>query len=94
MLTDQRKWDYKHQVLALKHLKPWRVILYVKLIEVILQTRPKAVSRTFFHKDKKVRKAMWWYSNIGKRVWFRELFEFFILTRLSKAGMKLKEFWS
>ncbi|MDR2918659.1 MAG: magnesium-protoporphyrin IX monomethyl ester anaerobic oxidative cyclase [Tannerella sp.] len=93
ILTDQRKWDYKHQVLAIKHLKPWQVILYVKLIEVIMQTRPKALKRLCFHKEKRIRKAMFWYSNIGKRVWVWELIQFFFVTKLSKDKMKLKEFW-
>lgn len=93
ILTDQRKWDYKHQVLAIKHLKPWQVILYVKLIEVIMQTRPKALKRLCFHKEKRIRKAMFWYSNIGKRVWVWEFIQFFFVTKLSKDKMKLKDFW-
>jgi len=50
ILTDQRKWDYKHQVIATKYLRPSTVILYVKLIEIIMQTRPSAVKRLLFHK--------------------------------------------
>src|SRR5690606_14633813 len=49
--NDQTKWDYKHQIMETPKLKPWLVILYVKLIEVIMQTRPKAVGRWLFHKD-------------------------------------------
>lgn len=84
VLTDQRKWDYRHQVLALKHLKPWQVLLCVKLLEAIMQSRPKALKRLFFHRDKGIRKAMFWYTNIGKRVWFWELFDFFFVTRVTK----------
>lgn len=91
---DQRKWDYKHQVLATR-MNPWLVILYVKVIEVILQTRPKALKRLFFHRDRRLRKAMWWYSAIGKRVWIYELYEFIFRTKHSKKGeMTVKEFWS
>jgi anaerobic magnesium-protoporphyrin IX monomethyl ester cyclase len=43
--TDQSKWDYKHQVLATRHVPPWRVFLWVKFIEFLLQTRPKALWR-------------------------------------------------
>ena len=93
ILTDQRKWDYKHQVIALKYLKPSVVILYVKLIEVIMQTRPKALMRLFFHKEKRIRHAMYWYSSIGKRVWLWELYQFFFVTKLSKDKIKLKDFW-
>jgi anaerobic magnesium-protoporphyrin IX monomethyl ester cyclase len=74
---DQTKWDYKHQVIETSNLKPWQVILYVKLIEVIMQARPKAIFRRLFLKEKRLRKAMTWYNKIGKKVWFYELFEFF-----------------
>jgi anaerobic magnesium-protoporphyrin IX monomethyl ester cyclase len=94
ILTDQRKWDYKHQVLATKYLKPWMVILYVKLIEVIMQTRPSSVIRLFFHKEARLRSAMRWYTNIGRRVWLWELYQFFFVTKLEKAKPKLKEFWT
>jgi len=26
ILTDARRWDYKHQVLSTRHLPPWRVL--------------------------------------------------------------------
>lgn len=93
ILTDQRRWDYKHQVLATKYLKPWIVILYVKLIEIIMQTRPSALLRLFFHKEARLRSAMRWYTRIGRRVWFYELYQFFFVTKLSKQKIKLNEFW-
>ncbi len=44
--TDRRRWDYKHQVLATRHMRPWRVLLWFKFIEMVMQTRPKrALSR-------------------------------------------------
>jgi len=91
--NDQSKWDYKHQIMETPQLKPWMVILFVKSIEVIMQARPKAINRWLFHRDRKLRKAMFWYNNIGKRVWFYELYEFFFKTKLSKSPMKIKEFW-
>ncbi len=93
ILTDQRKWDYKHQVISTRYLPPWLVIMYVKLIEIIMQTRPKAVYRLFFHKEARLRSAMRWYTRIGRRVWFWELYQFFFVTRLSKEKMKMSEFW-
>lgn len=27
---DRRKWDYKHQVLATRHMSPWRVLVWFK----------------------------------------------------------------
>lgn len=90
---DQRKWDYKHQILATDKLKPWLVILYVKLIELIMQTRPKAIKRWLFHPDRRIRKAMFWYNNIGKRVFIWELYQFFFKTKLVKRPLPIKDFW-
>lgn len=93
ILTDQRKWDYKHQVIATKYLKPWVVILYVKLIELIMQLRPAALKRLLFHKEARLRSAMMWYTRIGRRVWFWELHQFFFVTKLTKRKIKMSEFW-
>ncbi|MDI3318827.1 magnesium-protoporphyrin IX monomethyl ester anaerobic oxidative cyclase [Pinibacter soli] len=93
ILTDQRKWDYKHQVMATKYLQPWIVIIYVKLIEIIMQTRPSALKRLFFHKEARLRSAMRWYTRIGRRVWFWELYQFFFVTKLTKEKITMTEFW-
>jgi hypothetical protein len=79
--------------MAMPHLKPWMVILLVKLIEAFMQTRPKALIRSFFHKDRRLRRAMFWYNNIGKRVWFYELFQFFFKDKRTTQAMPLKEYW-
>lgn len=94
ILTDQRKWDYKHQVMATQYLKPAIVILYVKLIEIIMQARPRAVKRLLFHKEARLRSAMRWYTNIGRRVWFYELYQFFFVTKLAKTKIKMNDFWA
>jgi len=93
VVTDQRQWDYKHQVLANKHLPPWLVIVCVKLLEVALQTRPKTLRRLLFHEKPEVRGAMRWYTRIGRRVWFWELYQFFFVTKRTKEKVTLEEFW-
>lgn len=93
ILSDQRKWDYKHQVLKTRYLKPWVVLVYVKLIEIIMQTRPRALYRLLFHKEARLRSAMRWYSNIGKRVFIFEIVQFFFVTKLETRSVKLKNFW-
>mgnify|MGYP001333976605 CR=1 FL=1 len=93
ILTDQRKWDYKHQVIKTEHLQPWKVILLVKWMEIAIQLRPKALKRLFFHKEARLRSAMRWYTNIGRRVWFWELYQFFFVTKLTKKKVYLKDFW-
>jgi anaerobic magnesium-protoporphyrin IX monomethyl ester cyclase len=90
---DQQKWDYKHQILEMKHLRSWQLLICVKLIEVCVQMRPKALKRLFFHKDTKLRSAMRWYTNIGRRVWFHELFEFFFNQKYQHPKITLDKFW-
>ena len=91
--TDQTKWDYKHQVLATKSVPPWRVFLWTKLIEVVLQTRPKALFRLWFEKDPKIRHARNWYYQMGRRVWFHEVLGFFFRDHHLKNGPSVEEFW-
>lgn len=90
---DQRRWDYKNQVLATRHVPPWRVIFWVKLTEVVLQARPKALYRTYLHPDKEVRHAMRWYTKIGKRVWPHEIRNFLFRDRRTKDGPTVRQFW-
>jgi anaerobic magnesium-protoporphyrin IX monomethyl ester cyclase len=90
---DQRRWDYKHQVLASRYLAPWRVILWVKLIEVLVQARPKAIWRSLFNRDRAALHGMRWYTRMGRRVWFHEWKNFFFRDRRTNTGPTLAEFW-
>lgn len=90
---DIRKWDYKHQVLKMKHLHPAVLFLCVKLIEVAIQARPKALARILLHRDPQQRHSMRWYTKMGRRVWFHELYEFVFRRRHFHAGPSLREFW-
>ena len=92
--TDLRNWDYKHQVLANKRLPAWVVMLCVKFLEAAMQARPKTLRRIFFHKEPSLRKAMWWYTRIGRRVWFWELWQFFFVTKRTKGKITLGDFWT
>lgn len=89
---DLRKWDYKHQVLATKAVPPWRVFVWVKSIEMIVQLRPKAVWRMLKHQDKHFLHGMRWYYKIGRRVFFHEVFDF-ICTRFASPKPTLEAFW-
>ncbi|WLT38639.1 magnesium-protoporphyrin IX monomethyl ester anaerobic oxidative cyclase [Synechocystis sp. B12] len=90
---DQTKWDYKHQVLAATHMPPWRIFLWVKLIEILLQTRPKALWRSLFQPNKASRRGMYWFTLMGRRVLVHELINFFFGDRRVKNGSTLQEFW-
>lgn len=90
---DIRKWDYKHQVLEMAHFKPWVLFLCVKAIELAVQARPKAMARILFHKDAEQRHSMRWYTQMGRRVWFREIFQFLFRDRFLREPPLLEEFW-
>ena len=90
---DQRLWDYKHQVLQTKYMAPWRIFIWVKFIEIVLQARPKALWRSFLQPDKASRHGMNWFTRMGKRVMLHEWKNFWFYDRRVKDGPSLREFW-
>jgi len=90
---DTRHWDYKHQVLATRHMPPWRVLLWVKAIEVIMQLRPRALARVLFMRDPAIRRAHRWYYRMGRRVWPHEVLGWLFRERRTATGPTLEEFW-
>lgn len=91
--ADQTKWDYKHQVLATRHVPPWRVFLWVKAIEFVMQVRPKALWRLLAARDARIGHAQRWYYQMGRRVWFHEVWGFLFRDRRLKAGPSVEAFW-
>lgn len=91
--TDTAKWDYKHQVLATAKVPPWRVLLWVKAIEVIMQARPKAILRIVLGRDRHIRHAMRWYTRMGRRVWVHEIIEFVFSQKIRSSALTLRSFW-
>jgi anaerobic magnesium-protoporphyrin IX monomethyl ester cyclase len=89
--TDCRRWDYKHQVLATRHMPPWRGLLWFKFTEMVLQARPRAIWRTYFQRDKRLRHAMRWYTQMGRRVWPHEILNF-LRDRLVRNGPTVAAF--
>jgi len=90
--TDMSRWDYKHQVLKSANVPNWRVLLWVKSIEAICQLRPRSLFRLFAHPDPLLRAGMRWYSNIGRRVWTFEVWQWLFYDRRTRRGPKLAEF--
>jgi len=90
---DQRNWDYKHQVLETQGVPPWRVFLWFKLIEAVMQLRPKALRRVLFHPDQEVRYGMRWYTRMGRRVWPHEVIGFLRNVLWMRPGRTVGEFW-
>src|ERR1017187_5881074 len=91
--TDLRRWDYKHQVLESTHVPNWRVLAWVKLIEAVVQLRPKSLFRLLAHPDRGFRAAMRWYYSIGRRVWPYELWHWCFHDRRTRHGPTVADFW-
>ncbi len=90
--TDTTKWDYKHQVLEATGVPAWRVFVWFKTIELLMQARPRVLRRIVCHRDAAYRHAMRWYSRMGRRVWFHEVIEFVFRTRHEKSALRLGDF--
>ncbi len=90
---DIAKWDYKHQVLATRHMAPWRVIAWVKFIEAIAQGRPRALWRLLFAPDREVRDGIRWYYRHGRLVWPYEIWNFLFKDRTRRTGLTVSQFW-
>jgi anaerobic magnesium-protoporphyrin IX monomethyl ester cyclase len=89
---DLSRWDYKHQVLESAHVPNWRVLLWVKFIEAVCQLRPKSLFRLLAHPEKRFRAGMRWYSNIGRRVWLHEIWQWLWFDRRTKRGPTVATF--
>jgi len=89
---DLGRWDYKHQVLESEIVPNWRVFLWVKAIEVVCQLRPKSLGRLLAHPDRRARAGMRWYSNIGRRVWPFEVWQWLFHDRRTRRGPLLADF--
>lgn len=89
--TDRTKWDYKHQVLAMPAMKPWQLFLWVKLIEIVAQTRPRALRR-FLFPPAHLKHAIRWYYRMGRRVYFHEIWQFITKDRFLRDGIPLPAF--
>ncbi|HLJ56125.1 MAG TPA: radical SAM protein, partial [Chthonomonadaceae bacterium] len=90
---DTRRWDYKHQILETNHMPPWRIVLWVKFIELVLQVRPKAIWRSYLQPDRAARHGMGWFTRMGRRVWPHEWWQFFFVDRRVKDGPTLEGFF-
>jgi anaerobic magnesium-protoporphyrin IX monomethyl ester cyclase len=68
------------------------VLLWFKFIEMVMQTRPRALYRVFLFPDRGLRHAMRWYTQMGRRVWPYEIWNF-LRDPLCKDGPTVAAFW-
>ena len=90
---DPSKWDYRHQLLGSRHLKPWQIFALVKWMELRIHLRPKAVWRLLNHRDKAMRHYLRWCFFFSARVWLHEVAEFALRTRTPKRPMALRDWF-
>jgi hypothetical protein len=64
----------------------------VKFIEAVCQLRPKSLLRLLAHPEKRFRAGMRWYSNIGRRVWIHEVWQWLWFDRRTQHGPTLAKF--
>ncbi len=88
---DRTRWDYKHQVLAMERMPPWRLFLWVKAIEAIAQLRPRSLRRWIWNPDPKIRHAIRWYYRMGRRVWLHEIIGFLFRDARSDDGRTVED---
>jgi anaerobic magnesium-protoporphyrin IX monomethyl ester cyclase len=74
-------------------MPPWRIFLWVKFIELVLQARPKAIWRSYLQPDRAARHGMNWFTRMGRRVLFHEWWNFWFSDRRVTSGPTLAEFW-
>jgi anaerobic magnesium-protoporphyrin IX monomethyl ester cyclase len=90
--TDLSRWDYKHQVLATRRIPSWRLLLWVKVIEAVVQLRPRSLWRLLAHPNPAFRAAMRWYYRIGRQVWPYEIWHFLFRDHRTANGPTLGQF--
>ena len=81
---DQSKWDYRHQILAQKHLRPWQLFLATKWLELRFHLTPGRVWSMLAKGDRSMRRQRLWVFRHVAVVWLAEVFEF--LFRISHAS--------
>lgn len=73
---DRAKWDYRNQLLSSRHLSSRAIFWMVKLMEIAVHARPRALYRVLFHPDRALRAHLRWCFRFSFRVWRAEVAEF------------------
>jgi anaerobic magnesium-protoporphyrin IX monomethyl ester cyclase len=89
--TDQRRWDYRHQVLEQTHLSPFGLFAAVKWLELAHHLHPRRLRRLLFNLDPKLRRQFFWTQLRITMVWLGEIVEFLFRTRFVHQPRPLRE---
>lgn len=80
------KWDYRHQVLGQKYLRPWQLFLWVKWVELWFHLRPRRLWAILRTRDRFRRQQLLWVLLHVGFVWLGEVFEFLGTALFRRAG--------
>ena len=92
--TDQRRWDYRNQVLGQQHLRPWQLFLAVKWLELRFHLRPRRLVRLLVAGSSADRRAAWWTHWHTGLVWLMEIVDFVRRARFARRPQPLREAYS
>ena len=76
-----------------RHLKPWQILVMVKIMEFVVQTRPRAVWRLLFYRDRAHRRAYRWCVRNAAGVWLDEIHDFVFRSTYRPRLGSLRRFW-
>ena len=91
---DVARWDYRHQLLQTRHMAPWQVFAAVKLMELAVHLRPRALWRVLAHPDRGLRRHLRWCFRNSARVLLAEVAEFIWHTRRPIRPMTLAQWFA
>lgn len=89
---NQRRWDYRHQILHERSMSPRQLFFAVKLLEFVYHLRPRAVWRLLSGGDWRMRSQRWWTQLHITVVWIGEIAEFILSTRTAPTPQPLDSF--
>jgi anaerobic magnesium-protoporphyrin IX monomethyl ester cyclase len=88
---DQRRWDYRHQVLEQRYLKPWQLFTAVKWLELRFHLRPRRLRRLLLSRERFVRQQGWWTAWRTGWVWVMEIADFVRSVRFAERPRPLMD---
>ena len=75
-------------------LKPWQILLLVKIMEFMVQMRPRALARLLAYSDRAQRRAYRWCVRNAAGVWFDEIHDFLFRSNTHRLrSVSLRDFW-
>jgi anaerobic magnesium-protoporphyrin IX monomethyl ester cyclase len=88
---NQLYWDYRHQVLDQRYLRPWQLFAAVKWWELSFHLRPRRLGRLLLTRDRSRRRQGWWTARHTLMVWLAEIVEFVRRIRFAHQPLPLSQ---